>query len=88
MAIVFFLNDFGNNGGKEGRLWHNVGRKPHSMAIYFAEPLIMAIIGNSSIHNGHTFYPFPTLFMAIKPPTIIFAETLLICHQNSILAFF
>ena len=48
----------------------------------------MAIIGDSSIHNSHTFYPFPTYFMAIKAPTIIFAETLLICHQNSILAFF
>ena len=36
MAI---LSDYGNNGGKEGPLWHNVGRKPHYMAIYFAEPL-------------------------------------------------
>ena len=35
---LFFLSDYGNNGGKEGRLWHNVGRKPHYMAIYFAEP--------------------------------------------------
>ena len=37
---LFLLSDYGNNGGKEGRLWHNVGRKPHCMAKYFAEPLI------------------------------------------------
>ena len=68
MAIIFFLSYYGNNGGKEGRLWHNVGRKPHYMAIYFAEPLIMAIIGDSSIHNSHTFYPFPFIFYGHKGP--------------------
>ena len=40
MAIIYFyLSDYGNNGGKEGRLWHNVGWKPHYMAIPFAKPL-------------------------------------------------
>ena len=42
---LFYLSDYGNNGGKEGRLWHNVGRKPHYMAIYFAEPLLGEKIG-------------------------------------------
>ena len=36
---LFFLGDYGNKERKEGRLWHNVGRKPHYMAIYFAEPM-------------------------------------------------
>ena len=38
-------------------------------------PYIMAIIGGSSIHNGHNFCPFPPLLMAIMAPTMIFVTT-------------
>ena len=40
---LFFLSNYGNNGGKEGRLWHNVGRKPHYMAIFCGTPAVLFV---------------------------------------------
>ena len=71
---LFFLSNYGNNGGKEGRLWHNVGRKPHYMAIYFAEPqLFYSLILKWSFRkmSQYDFINFMFCYL-IKPPLIHF----------------
>ena len=71
---LFFLGNYGNNGGKEGRLWHNVGWKTHYMAIYFAEPLL-----HSNLLSGTIKIPLPHFIF-------IFKVLLQLCHNAMNLA--